>query len=292
MDLNANLEVFSPVEFINLISIYKRTGALYFEISGENGEVYFNDGIPVHAEYKGLKGEEALYNISVERHGTVSYKDGASINEHTINLTEAGTLISQIEKRKIEFDEIMSRLPAFETVLEKRADGGQEGVALRKSDWTIIRLTDGKRNIKSMIKESQLPVLEACKTIEWLLSQGLLFDKSLTEKMKKNTLQMLSDVVDNYSIKGTNSKEWADYIIETIIHSGYETIGGLLKYENEKFKFDDAVEKILDEKRVQGVKAVVLEKSFEKASNDLGVMIAKKKQKELMQKEGVSDGII
>jgi len=292
MDLNANLEVFRPVEFINLISIYKRTGALYFEIVGENGEIYFVEGLPVHAEYKGLKGEEALYNICIEKHGTVSYKDSITIKENTIILTETQSLITQIEKRRVEFDDIIRKLPPFETVLEKRADGGQEGVALRKSDWTVIRMTDGKRNIKTIIKESKLPILEACKTIEWLLSQGLLFDKSQTEKIKKSMVEMLENIVDNYSIKRTNSKEWADYIIETIVHSGYETIGGLLKFENEKFIFDNAVEKVLDEKSMSRIKTAVYEKSFEKAKNDLGVMIAKKKQKELMQKEGVSDGII
>ena len=50
MDLTANLAVFSPAEFINLIAAKNRTGALYFAVSGENGEILFEQGVPVHAE--------------------------------------------------------------------------------------------------------------------------------------------------------------------------------------------------------------------------------------------------
>ena len=65
MDLSANLEVFSPLEIINLISSSKRTGALYLDIAGENSEIYFEDGVPVHAEFKGLIGIEAIYNVAI-----------------------------------------------------------------------------------------------------------------------------------------------------------------------------------------------------------------------------------
>ncbi len=286
MDLSANLEIFKPIEFINLITYYKHTGALYFDISGENGEVYFEDGIPVHAEYKGMNGIEAVYNLSILNNGTLQFKEGVKVKEHTINKEEINGLINNIEKRKIEFDDVLKKLPPFDAVLEKRADGVQDGVALRKTDWTIIRLVDGKRDINSIIKQSGMPILEVCKTLEWLMEKGLLFDKSLSERLVKDFEKILNNVLEVFSVKGTNSKEWAEYIIDSISHNGFETIGGFLKLENEEIKCSEDITKVLTEEALNKVKELVYNKALERANEELGKMIAKKKYKELLSKEG------
>lgn len=290
MDLTAKLEVFSGVELINLISQGKRTGVLYFDISGEKGELCFNEGVPVHAAYKSLFGEEALYNIMIEKQGTVSFKDNLPVKEHTIQNCNTAELMNQIEKRKVEFDDLAKRLPPFEAVLEKRADGIGENISLRKSDWAVIRIVDGRKNIRTVIKESKLPLLEAYKTLEYLLSKGMIFDKSQSERLKQILLTSMNNILDAFSIKGANTKDWALALIDMIMGSGYETIGGMIKYSNDSLSAEESIVKVIDEEKVEKIKKLLYKASLEKASGDLGQMIAKKKYKELMQKEGVSDG--
>lgn len=290
MDLTANLEIFGAVELINLMSIYKKTGALFFLINGEEGIIYFSNGFAVHAIYKSLAGEEALYNLAIEKQGTVSYKDKQLVKEETIKQEDTSVLISQIEKRRVEFNDILDRLPQFDAVLEKRADGAGENINLRKSDWTVIRLVDGKRNIKTIIKDSRLPLLEVYKTLEYLLSKGLLFDKSQSEKMRKEFQKSINSILDVYAIKGSNTKDWANFLIDAVVNSGFETIGGMMKFSTDSIILDDSVDKVIDEDKIRRIKQMLFLKALEKGTEELGGMIAKKKNKELMQKEGVSDG--
>lgn len=286
MDLTASLGIFRPAEFITLISANQRTGALYFDISGENGEIYFEDGVPVHAEYKKLTGVEAIYNIAIENTGTVSYKDKIQVKERSVNAEESNGLLNNIEKRRIEFDEVMSKLPPFDAYLEKRAEGVQENVALRKSDWAMIRIVDGKRSIKELIRDSNLPLLEACKTLEWLIEKGLLFDKSFSERMKKSFELSLNNILEVFSIKGTNSKDWAEFIIESISNEGYETIAGMMSFKAEKLMLDEAATKVLTEENIKKIKAKMFNMGHERAKEELGNMIAKKKYNELLKLEG------
>ncbi|MCK4523826.1 DUF4388 domain-containing protein [candidate division WOR-3 bacterium] len=285
MDLSANLEVFSPLEIINLISSSKKTGALYLDIAGENSEIYFEDGVPVHAEFKGLIGIEAIYNVAIEKKGSLQYKDKITIKEHTIKKNETVELIHNIEKRKIEFDDLLTKLPPFTAILEKRADGVQDNVALRKSDWTMIRLIDGKRDINKLIHDSNLPVLVVCQTLEWLIEKGLLFDKSKSERLRKDFEKMLNNIMDVYSVKGTNTNEWFSFIIETLNLEGFETISGMIKLNNEKIDSDESITKILTEEYFSKSKDMLYRKSNERANEELGKMLAKKKHKELLSRE-------
>jgi hypothetical protein len=198
--------------------------------------------------------------------------------------------MNQIEKRKVEFDDLAKRLPPFEAVLEKRADGIGENISLRKSDWAVIRIVDGRKNIRTVIKESKLPLLEAYKTLEYLLSKGMIFDKSQSERLKQILLTSMNNILDAFSIKGANTKDWALALIDMIMGSGYETIGGMIKYSNDSLSAEESIVKVIDEEKVEKIKKLLYKASLEKASGDLGQMIAKKKYKELMQKEGVSDG--
>lgn len=290
MDLTANLEIFSGAELINLISHAKRTGVLYFDISGEKGELCFIEGSPVHASYKSLFGEEALYNIMMEKAGTVTYKDKIAVKDRTIQNDSTTELLSQIEKRRVEFDDLAKRLPPFDAVLEKRADGLGENISLRKTDWAVIRIVDGRKDIKTLIKESRLPLFEVYKTLEYLISKGMVFDKSQSERLRQEFLGSMNNIVEAFSVKGSNTKDWALSLIDMIMSNGYETIGGMIKYSNDVLNADDAVLKVLDEEKVRKIRQILYKASLEKATGDLGPMIAKKKYKELMQKEGVSDG--
>lgn len=290
MDLKANLEIFSPLEFITLISNYKRTGLLKFEIENKTGEIYFENGVPKHAEYDSFTGEEALYNLSIERVGWVIYKNGEKIDKSTISQPNTNVLIEQIEKRKIEFDDILKRLPPFDSILEKRAEGLGDNISLRKTDWVIIRLVDGKKSIKRIIKESNLPLLESYKSLEYLLSKGFVFDKSFSEKLRKEFQKSLNNILEVFAVKNTNTKDWAGFIVDVLTNSGFETVAGLIRFNNEQIEFDETVDRFIDDVKIRNIKKILYEKILEKANEEVGPMIARKKYKEFLNKEGVSDG--
>ncbi|MEJ5307599.1 MAG: DUF4388 domain-containing protein [candidate division WOR-3 bacterium] len=290
VDLKANLEIFSPVEFISLISSRERTGVLIFQIDNKEGKIFFEKGLPKHAVYNSFTGEEALYNLSIERIGTVLYKNGETTDEVSITQSNTSSLMDQIEKRRIEFDDILKRLPSFDAVLEKRAEGLGDNISLRKTDWVIIRIVDGKKNIRTIIKESNLPLLESYKSLEYLISKGLIFDKSFVENIRNEFKQSLNNILDTFAVKNTNTKDWFHFIVDVLTNSGFETIGGLLKFKDEMIEIDESADRFLDEAKIRNMKKILFEKVLEKGVEELGGMIAKKKYRELLNKEGVSDG--
>ncbi|MEO0288794.1 MAG: DUF4388 domain-containing protein [candidate division WOR-3 bacterium] len=290
VDLKANLEIFSPVEFISLISSRQRTGVLIFQIDNKEGKIFFENGLPKHAVYNSFTGEEALYNLSIEKVGTVVYKNGETTDEVSITQSNTSSLMDQIEKRRMEFDDILKRLPSFDAVLEKRAEGLGDNISLRKTDWVIIRIVDGKKNIRTIIKESNLPLLESYKSLEYLISKGLVFDKSFVEKIRNEFKQSLNNILDTFAVKNTNTKDWFHFIVDVLTNSGFETIGGLLKFKDEMIEIDESADRFLDEAKIRNMKKILFEKVLEKGVEELGGMIAKKKYRELLNKEGVSDG--
>ncbi|HAF07566.1 MAG: DUF4388 domain-containing protein [bacterium] len=290
VDLKANLEIFSAVEFINLISSKQRTGVLIFNVEDKEGKIFFDKGLPKHAVYNSFTGEEALYNLSIERNGSITYLDGEKTEEITIEQKNTSSLIEQIEKRRMEFDDILKRLPSFDAVLEKRAEGLGDNISLRKTDWVIIRIVDGKKNIKTVIKESKLPLIESYKSLEYLISKGLIFDKSFVEKLRKDFEKSLNNILDTFSVKNTNDKEWFNFIVDLLTNSGFEIIAGFLKFKNGMIEIDDNADRFIDEAKVQNMKRILFEKIMEKGIEEYGGMIAKKKYRELLNKEGVSDG--
>lgn len=289
MDLDANLSVFSSVDIINLIASGNKTGSLaVMSKSDDKGIIYFEDGVPVHAEYKDTSGIEAIYNMAVMNRGQIQFTNGDAIREHSINAEETAGLIHNIEKRKIEFDKVMNNLPSFEAVLEKKAQGADQDVALRKSDWKIIRLVNGKRTINEIIQDSNLPILVACQTIGWLLDKGLLFDKTVSERLIKNFESTLNNILDVFSVKGTNSKEWYEFLKSTLDSSNYETISGMIQYTDNRITVNSDAAKILSKDNIDKIKEILYNSSKEKAQQELGNMIANKKYKELMRNEGES----
>lgn len=290
VDLKANLEVFSPVEFISLISSKERTGVLIFHIENKEGKIFFENGLPKHAVYNSFTGEEALYNLSIEKVGTLTYKNGETTEEFSIIQSSTSSLMDQIEKRRMEFDDILKRLPSFDAVLEKRAEGLGDNISLRKTDWVIIRIVDGKKNIRTIIKESNLPLLESYKSLEYLISKGLIFDKSFVEKIRNDFKKSLNNILDTFAVKNTNTKDWFNFIVDVFTNSGFETIGGLLKFKDETIEIDESADRFLDEAKIRNMKKILFEKVLEKGIEELGSMIAKKKYSELLNKEGVSDG--
>ncbi|MEO0234129.1 MAG: DUF4388 domain-containing protein [candidate division WOR-3 bacterium] len=290
VDLKANLEIFSPVEFISLISSRERTGVLIFQIDNKEGKIFFEKGLPKHAVYNSFTGEEALYNLSIEKIGTVMYRNGETTDEVSITQSNTSSLMDQIEKRRMEFDDILKRLPSFDAVLEKRAEGLGDNISLRKTDWVIIRIVDGKKNIRTIIKESNLPLLESYKSLEYLISKGLIFDKSFVEKIRNEFKQSLNNILDTFAVKNTNTKDWFHFIVDVLTNSGFETIGGLLKFKDETIEIDESADRFLDEAKIRNMKKILFEKVLEKGIEELGGMIAKKKYRELLNKEGVSDG--
>jgi hypothetical protein len=208
-DFEISLKEFSLSDILQFLAQLKKTGVV--RISGEvKGEIYLSEGLVVHSTDGSEKGLEALLNLSFASLEKAQFEANAQPSEQTIS-DDIGKLSENIEKRRIEFQSIKDRLPPRDTVLAKSTRDLESAVALRRTDWQILALVDGKRNLNEVISQSKLGGYEATKTIVWLKDQGLIYDPRENERIMAGMVDYLKVVFKHFGKNGLNwLKRWAE----------------------------------------------------------------------------------
>ena len=174
MGFEIDFNEFNLGDVLQFLTRVKKTGVL--KIRGKvNGEIYLRDGLVLHATDGSQKGTEALLNLSFVELNKGNFELGVMPPEQTISM-EIGKLSEGIEKRRIEFEEIKRNLPPMDAVLAKSPKELESAVALRRSDWQILALIDGKRKLSEVIAKSKLGGYEATKIVAWVKEQGLVYE--------------------------------------------------------------------------------------------------------------------
>jgi hypothetical protein len=203
LGLEINFKTFPLGDILQFLCRVEKTGVLRIS-GGDSGEIYLENGIVVHATDNFGKGMTALLNLSFGELTTGQFIPDANPPERTIS-GNFGKLTENLEKRRIEFEEIKKRLPRMDTVLVKSTKDLESAVALRRTDWQILALVDGKRTVKDVIAESKVAGYEATKTIIWLKEQGLIYAPKEVEEVMAELIEFLRFLFD---IFGTNGPKW------------------------------------------------------------------------------------
>lgn len=204
-----NLEEFPLSDVLQFLIRTKKSGVLKV-FDTVTGEIYVRDGFVVHATDGANKGVEALINLTFINFETGRFETGVSAPEKTLT-EDFGKLIETIEKRRIEFQEIKKRLPPLDTVLAKSTKELDSTIALRRTDWQILALVDGKRMLSDVIAESKIGGYEATKTITWLKEQGLIYEPKEIERVMETLTRFLRSLLEIFGKNGLQLlKKWAD----------------------------------------------------------------------------------
>jgi hypothetical protein len=198
-----NLKEFLLGDVLQFISRVKKTGVL--KVSGDiSGDIYIKEGLVVHAADGVDTGMEALLNLSFINLESCVFEPAVEAPQHTIN-EDFGKLTEDIEKRRIEYHEVKKKLPPMETILKKSTKDLEAAVALRRTDWQILALIDGKRTLGDVITQSKVGGYEATKTVTWLKDQGLIYDPRETERVMRTLTLFLKILFEDF---GKNALGW------------------------------------------------------------------------------------
>ena len=216
MSLQVNLPDFSVSEIIYLLSHFSKTGVLTFRSGKSSGEVYFDRGSAVHALFGNQTGSEAVYNLCLETTGEMKFSAGVKSPEVSIK-EGADKLIEEGERRRGEMAEILKALPPMDTVLVRTAQAPEEtAITIRRSDWTILALVNGKRDIRAIVEDSKLGVLEVAKTLSWLLSKNLVVDPQEVQRILKEKVHFAALLLEEFGTKGTGTGPWVEFLRATL----------------------------------------------------------------------------
>jgi len=277
MGLVATLSDFSASEIFSLLTRFNKTGRVELRSEREKGEVYFVKGRVIHASYKKIKGIEALYHLSIFINGQIEFYPNEKTAEVSIK-DEVSTLIGEIEKRRVEVTSLRGKLPPFDTVLVKSPNPPKDAVALRKDDWKLLILMDGKNDITEVVEKSGMGALEVYKSITWFLEKNLILDPKEVERMIKESVRFLNLLSRELSTLGIAEKEW----IKAVKESMDKTDVGEKILENIVFK-DSALYVKKDAKignsrsEIEGVFSKALMVLEEKCKEEFGPMLTKTK---------------
>jgi len=228
-DFEINLKEFNLSDVLQFLVQMKKTGVI--RVSGElNGEVYLKEGHIVHASDGTEKGFESLLNLSLVHLEKGVFESGVRATEQTIS-EDVGKLNENIERRRVEFEKIKDRLPPRDAVLAKSTKELPSAVALRRTDWQVLAMVDGKRTINEIIAQSQLGGYETIKTIVWLKEQGLIYDPKEAERLMAGLLKYLNAFFKVFGKNGLNwFRRWSELNLEN------QTLGASININEETFE--------------------------------------------------------
>jgi hypothetical protein len=270
-----NLKEFHLGDILQFLSRVKKTGAL--KIEGDTpGDIYLKDGFVIHATDGSEKGLEVLINLSFGDLAKGVFEPGVAAPEQTIN-EDIGKLTEDIDKRRIEFQEIKRNLPPLETILAKSTKELEGTVALRRTDWQILALIDGKRTLSEVITQSKLGGYEATKTLVWLKEKGLIYDPREAERVMAGLIRFLEIVFQVYTANGWEwLQKWAEQAPEN------RRLLDALSIDDKTYKIE--LRDQLSAEEINEFFAKFEEYVNREGPNAYGKLLFKKKREEFLQK--------
>lgn len=200
MTFEINLQDFNLTDVLQFILNTKKTGVVHVE--GETaGEIYFANGLVVHATAAANEGIDALFDMSCTTSGKAKFEPRVGASKKTIS-EDTGKLVETIEKRRIEFETIKQNLPPMDSIWAKTTKEPESAVALRRTDWQVLALLDGNRTLSEVITESKLGGYEAMKTVVWLKEKGLIYEPGQAERVGSRVVNYLNFFFADFSKNG------------------------------------------------------------------------------------------
>jgi len=207
-DLEVNLQEFDLGQLVMFLNHSGKTGVLRIDGESKKGKIYLNEGKVVHCESGDISGVEALYDLSMEDRGRAVFEKGVKTSQQTLE-EDTALLTQEFEKRRTEFKELKAKLPPLDSVLAKSsAVIPEQGVSLRRMDWQVLALVDGKAPLKDIIGASKLGAFDAYKSIIWLREQGLIVDPKEFERLVEREAQRIDIFFDEFARKGAGVERW------------------------------------------------------------------------------------
>ncbi len=267
--IEGDLLYFSIKEIFYLLSRFKKTGRLIIK---EEGNVYVSDGKVLHAEMDKLEGLEAFFSIGMKKEGKFVFQPDEKPAVNTI-FQPLAELIDEMETREAQLEEFKKDLPPG-TIVPEKSSKTPEGdkIALKKDEWKVLILADGKKKLSEIISLSPLPELDTLKALSWLFKESLLYDPEEKKRVLEEGLKKI-----NLFLKVFGEGPWLEGIDGMIekydLKDSVSFNGKSLEVNNKKFSLDLGKTKDFFSEIINSIE--------KKATKALGKLLVNKKMKEI-----------
>ncbi len=177
MKIEGSIEGSGLFDLLQFIMMGRKDGGVIVrnEEKREKGEMFFKEGLLLHAEAGNLKGIEAVKEIMQWNKGKFVYDSEKKTSKATIGLPLQQVLLD-VAREIDEWSQIKKIIPdtTYIPVIVENPNIEQDTITLQSGDWKVLTLIDGKKNIDKIAEELKTDKLEIAKIVFRLMSAGLI----------------------------------------------------------------------------------------------------------------------
>lgn len=185
-EINGELENTRCSEIIKILSLGKRTGRLMLNNGAETGNIFFQDGDPIHAQCGPIEGNKAIYEMAVWTSGEYRFYVDDTPDVITVN-SSSEEILNEATIRIRQMDRVSSLISSSSMVYTLDADINDKEITLKSIQWKVIAHINGKRSITDIAQIVGLTVSDTLKVFYTLIKLGLLREADNSDAVRQKT---------------------------------------------------------------------------------------------------------
>jgi CheY-like chemotaxis protein len=158
---------------MRLVLAHGDNGIVHVSDGTRMGAVHIVEGEIVHAVARNDQGEDAFYDLALWRSGRFDFQDTDPGTAKSIQ-TPTRSLLVEASRRADAWAMISTKVPSFDLIPKWVPLSGASSIRLTKSDWSVIRLVDGRRTIRDIVDVLETDIFEAGRVVFSLITVGVL----------------------------------------------------------------------------------------------------------------------
>lgn len=159
-------------EAMRLVLAHGENGIIHVSDGTRMGAVHIVEGEVAHAVARNDQGEEAFYELALWRSGRFDFQDTDPGSAKSIQ-TPTRSLLVEASRRADAWAMISTKVPSFDLIPKWVPLSGASSIRLTKSDWSVIRLVDGRRSIRDIVEVLETDIFEAGRVVFSLITVGV-----------------------------------------------------------------------------------------------------------------------
>lgn len=174
MAFQGSLKELPLPDIIQLVAASRKSGVFSIEDKGHRGKIVLRNGQIVHAEVGDLRGEEAVYELSIwpEGHFQFDADDATGPDISTIDKSNAN-LLMEAARRMDEWQILCKKIPSTRMVPVFTEAGASGGISFNPREWSVVRKIDERRTIEAIALDLEESPFDIAKVLYGLVGSGV-----------------------------------------------------------------------------------------------------------------------
>ena len=205
-------------DIIQLVAVSQKSGVFSIEDNDCHGKIFLHRGQIVDAAVGELRGEEAVYELSIWSNGRFQFDQDDSIGDDSATIHKSNTnLLMEAARRKDEWRILAKKIPSTRMVPHLRGSA-TDGRSFNPREDVVVAETDGQRSIEAIgLKLAESP-FEIAKIIYGLVTSGVVELRRADEMSADVAPSVHGDPFDRLSIQQVSG------LVTALIATAYEMV--------------------------------------------------------------------